>query len=128
MKLGQKVSQGTPIFEITSPAFNETGSAYYQSKQEFELASKNLKRQKDLVKNGVGVQKDLEEAEVNYELKEKEKERAEASLRVFNINPKTYILGQPLVVRSPIQGNVIENNIVLGQYLKEDAGAYSKSS
>ena len=30
-------------------------------------------------------------------------------------------LGQPLVVRSPISGEVIENNIVTGQYLKDDA-------
>ncbi len=30
------------------------------------------------------------------------------------------ILGQPLVVRSPISGEIIENNIVTGQYLKDD--------
>jgi cobalt-zinc-cadmium efflux system membrane fusion protein len=121
VNLGQKVSQGSPIFEISSAEFYETGKNYYQAKQEFELATKNLKRQKDLIKNGVGVQKDLEEAEVNYELKHKEKERAEASLRVFNIDPQKLTLGQPLTVRSPISGTVIENNIVRGQYLKEDA-------
>ncbi len=119
--LGQNVSQGSPVFEISSPAFYETGKAYHQAKQEYELAQKNLKRQQDLMKNGVGVQKDLEEAEVNFELKSKEKERAEASLKVFGINPKDLVLGQPLIVRSPIKGTIIQNNIVIGQYIKEDA-------
>ena len=31
-----------------------------------DLSLKNLKRQKDLLNKGVGIQKDMEEAEVNY--------------------------------------------------------------
>ncbi|MCD6354382.1 MAG: hypothetical protein J7L95_02430 [Prolixibacteraceae bacterium] len=56
------------MFEISSPSFYEAGKAYYQAKQEMELADKNLKRQNDLLKNGVGVQKDKEEAVVNFQL------------------------------------------------------------
>jgi cobalt-zinc-cadmium efflux system membrane fusion protein len=121
VSLGQKVNVGSPVFEISSPVFFETGKTYYQSKQEMQLAEKNLKRQQDLLNNGVGTQKDFEEAEVNYELTKRDFENSIASLKVYHVNPEELVLGQPLIVRSPIQGEVVENNIVIGQYLKEDA-------
>jgi cobalt-zinc-cadmium efflux system membrane fusion protein len=89
--------------------------------QEMQLAEKNLKRQQDLFKNGVGTQKDLDEAEVSYELSKRDYENSIASLKVYHVNPEELILGQPLVVRSPIKGEIVENKIVIGQYLKEDA-------
>lgn len=121
VSLGQKVNIGSPVFEISSPAFFEAGKTYYQSKQEMQLADKNLKRQQDLLNNGVGTQKDLEEAEVNFELTKRDFENCIASLRVYHVDPEELVLGQPLIIRSPIKGEIVENNIVIGQYLKEDA-------
>lgn len=121
VRLGQKVVPGSPVFEISSPTFFETEKAWYQAKQEMQLALKNLKREKDLLQNKVGVQKELEEAEVNYELKKKEYENAEAALSVFQITPDELVLGHPLVVRAPIAGEVVTDRIVMGQYIKEDA-------
>lgn len=121
VRLGQKVIPGSPVFEISSPDFFETGKAYYQAKQEMELALKSLKREKDLLQNKVGVQKELEEAEVNYELKKKDYENAVAALKVFQIEPDELVLGQPLIVRSPIAGEIVTDRIVIGQYIKEDA-------
>jgi len=122
IKLGQRVAVNAPIFEISSPSFFEAGKAYYQSKQEMQLAEKNLRRQQDLLKNGVGVQKDLEEAEVTYEVSKRDHENSVASLKVYHVNPANMVLGEPLVVRTPIAGEVITDNIVIGQYLREDAG------
>jgi len=119
--LGQKVDVGSPVFEISSPEFFETGKTYYQSKQEMQLAEKNLKRQQDLLNNGVGTQKDFEEADMHYELTKRDFENSIASLKVYHVNPEDLILGQPLIVRSPIKGEIVENNIVIGQYLREDA-------
>jgi membrane fusion protein, heavy metal efflux system len=119
--LGQKVNVGSPVFEISSPTFFEAGKAYYQSKQEMQLADKNLKRQQDLLNNGVGTQKDLEEAEVNFELTKRDFENSIASLKVYHVDPEELVLGQPLIIRSPIKGEIAENKIVIGQYLKEDA-------
>lgn len=122
IRLGQRVAVNAPIFEISSPSFFEAGKAYYQSKQEMQLAEKNLRRQRDLLKNGVGVQKDLEEAEVTYEVSKRDYENSIASLNVYHVNPANMILGEPLVVRTPIAGEVITDNIVIGQYLRDDAG------
>jgi membrane fusion protein, heavy metal efflux system len=121
VSLGQKVEVGSPVFEISSPTFFESGKAYYQSKQEMQLAEKNLKRQQDLFNNGVGTQKDLDESEVTYELTKRDFENSVASLKVYHVNSDELVLGQPLIVRSPIKGEIVENNIVIGQYLKEDA-------
>lgn len=121
VRLGQEVNAGAPIFEISSPTYYETGKAYYQSKEEMDLANKNFKRQKDLLNKGVGIQKDLEEAEVNYAIKKKDYENALASLKVFQVDTSDLVLGQPLIVRSPIKGKIVENNIVIGQYIKEDS-------
>lgn len=120
IRLGQHVKKNEPIFEINSPEFFEAGKLYYQAKQELELAHKNLKRQQDLSINGVGIQKDLEEAELNHSNKERDFENAILSLKVFQVNPKNLILGQSLIVRSPIEGEIIKNNLVMGQYIKDD--------
>jgi len=121
VKLGQHVAKDEPVFEISSPSFFEACKMYYQSNQEMKLADKNLKRQQDLYKNGVGIQKDLEEAEVNFEHYKRDYENTIASLKVFKVETETLALCQPLIVRSPIAGDIVANNIVIGQYLKEDA-------
>jgi len=121
VSLGQKVEVGSPVFEISSPEFFDAGKSYYQSKQEMQLAEKNLKRQQDLFTNGVGTQKDLEEAEVNFELTKRDFENSIASLEVYHVDPEELVLGQPLIVRSPIKGEIVENKIIIGQYLKQDA-------
>jgi len=121
VKLGQNVKKDDPVFAISSPDIFEAEKIYYQIKQELILAEKNLKRQQDLYKNGVGVQKDLEEAEVNYEVTKRDYENVIASLKVYKVNPDKLVLGQPLIIRTPIAGDIVENKIVLGQYLKEDA-------
>lgn len=119
--LGQKVQSGSPIFEISSPAYFNAQKEYFDAKEEFKRAELNLKRQQDLLKNGVGVQRELEEAETEYATKKSALENAAAALRIFNVNPEKITLGEALVVTSPINGEIVENKIVIGQYLKEDA-------
>ena len=121
VRLGQSVSPGSPIFEISSPDYFSAQKEYFDAKSEFKQAELNLNRQKDLLTNGVGVQRELEEAETEFETKKSALANASAALKIFNINPSKMVLGQPLIVTSPINGEIVDNNIVIGQYLKEDA-------
>lgn len=121
VKLGQKVNAGSPIFEISSPDYFNAQKEYFDAKQESRQAELNLKRQQDLLKNGVGVKRELEEAETEFMIKKSAFSNASAALKIYNINPEKTVLGQPLTVVSPIQGNILTNTIVIGQYLKEDA-------
>lgn len=121
VKLGQKVQANTPLFEIVSPDFTTAQKEFFQAKSEKELAQKELNRKQDLQKNGVGSQKEMEEALSALLIAEKEYENAYSALQVYHVNAENMTLGQPLIVRSPIAGHVIENNIVTGQYLKDDS-------
>ena len=118
---GQKVSPGSPVFEISSPDFFEAGKSYFQTKQEMELARKNMERERDLLKNNVGVAKDVEEAETNFELRKKDYENALAAINVYQIDADKMVLGQPMTVKSPIGGTIVKSQIVIGQYIKDDA-------
>lgn len=121
VQLGQHVQIGTPLFEISSPDYYNAQKEYFDAKQEFRQSELNLKRQQDLVKNAVGTQRDLEIAETEYSLRKTAFSNAGAALKIFQVNPEQLTLGQPLIVRSPIQGKLLSNRIIMGQYLKEDA-------
>lgn len=121
VRLGQNVSQGTPLFSIISSDFTDAQKLFLQAKQQFLLADKEFKRQKDLLDNGVGIQKDLESAKTTFEITKSEYEKSQASIRIFGVDPEKMIFGEPLIVRSPIHGQVIVNKIVVGKYLTNNS-------
>lgn len=123
LNLGMKTRPGTPLFEITSPDFMEAQKVFFQEKSQLEQAGRHLQRQQDLVKHGVAAQKDLEEAQTAYVVERKEYENAAAGIRLFKADPDRLTLGQSLIVRAPISGEVLENKVVLGQFIKDDAGS-----
>ena len=121
VRLGEPVKVGDPLFEFHSAAFSEIVKTYFQSLQAKKTKALNLRRQQDLVRNGAGVVKEAEEAEAEYEMAQKEYENAAAYLRMLNIAPDSIRIGEALVVASPIAGEVVQMNIVIGQYVKSDA-------
>ena len=121
VKLGQKVNVGTPIFEIHSSEFSGAVKDYFQTLQTKKIANSNLSRRKDLVSNGVGSARELEEAETEYEIALREYENAEATLRMFGIDPESISMGQPMKIVSPIAGEIVQTNMVIGHYVKSDA-------
>lgn len=121
VRLGQKVQPGSALFSISSPDYYAAQKEYSDAKQEYIQAERNLKRQNDLIAHGVGVQREMEEAETDFSTKKTALSNAKAALKIFSANADNISLGQPLVVTSPIKGEVVSSNIVLGQYLKEDA-------
>lgn len=121
VKAGQKVTAGSPLFSMHSPAFFETVKAFLQARQEKQVAELNLRRQQDLVEHGVGIQKELDEARLNYEIAKGQMESLLATLSIYNVKADDIEVGKPLVVRSPIKGEIIRNNILIGQYFSTDS-------
>lgn len=126
MRLGMKTQAGSPLFELVSPEFIDAQKLFFQAKSELAAAKLTLKRQQDLKANGVGAERDLEEAETNYEVKEKEYQNAVASLKIFGVDVNKLVFGQPLVITSPIAGEVIANDVVNGHYLRADDPPHAK--
>lgn len=126
LKLGMKTQPGTPLFEMVSPDFTDAQKTFFQAKSAYQVAKLSLKREQDLKNNGVGSQKDLEEALSSFEVSEKEYQNGIASLKIFGVDTSTLVFGQPLIITSPIAGEVIANELVMGQYIKEDESPISK--
>jgi len=121
MRLGARVSPQTPLFEISSPDFMAAQKVFFQEQSQMIQAEKTLKRQKDLKEHGVGAEKDMEEAQTAYDIEKKEYENAVVGIKIFKADPDKISLGQALTVYAPIEGDVIENTIVVGQFIKDDA-------
>jgi len=123
VKLGQDVKPGTPLFSIYSSDYTDAQKIFLQDRQQYLLTEKDYKRQNDLLDNGVGVQRDFETAKTLYENSKSEFEKARSSIRIFGVDPDQMIFGEPLVVRSPIDGQVIKNSVVVGKYLTDNSSA-----
>lgn len=121
VRIGQRVEKGAPLFEISSADFSDAVKSLSQAREQMELARKTLARERDLLANRVGAVKDVEEAEAAFEGARDEYDHAVAALRVYDIDPARCAVGQPLTVRAPIGGEVLRNDLVVGEYLREDA-------
>ncbi len=121
VKSGQFVRQGSPLFSLHSPSFSETVKSFLQARQEKKVAELNLHRQEDLVQHGVGVKKDLDDARLSFDIAKGQEDNLQATLSVYNVRTQNIELGKPLVVTSPIHGEVVANNIRIGQFLAIDS-------
>jgi membrane fusion protein, heavy metal efflux system len=121
IKLGQKVNTGTPLFEVSSSDYLESVRMCLQASRERELADKNYRRKKELLESGVSSRKEFDEAKLTLDLAEKEYEKTKAILKIYNLNPEEADLTQPLIVRSPISGEIVHTDITVGQYIKSDS-------
>lgn len=117
VSIGQHVNAGSPVFEILAPGYSSVQKDYSDALNDVRLAEKNYKRQQDLVKHGVGIQKELEEAETEYKNKKTSLSNASSTLNAYNSKGA----GGTYIIKAPISGEIISNKIVTGQYLKEDS-------
>lgn len=120
VKLGQKVSRGAPLFEVSSSDYLEHVRMFMQAKKERELAEKNLARKKDLMEKGVSSRKEYDEARLEFDLADKELEKTVSILKIMNLNPDDADLIKPMVVRSPIAGEVVSTQLTVGQFIRSD--------
>jgi membrane fusion protein, heavy metal efflux system len=117
VRLGEKIAQGAPVFGISASDYFEVLKTYRQSAKEKEIAEKNHKRKQELYDQGIIPVKELDESSLELEIAEKEYSMDEAVMKVFNTDPEKSDFTHPLIIRSPIAGEVVQNNITIGQYL-----------
>ncbi|SHM33322.1 membrane fusion protein, cobalt-zinc-cadmium efflux system [Chryseobacterium carnipullorum] len=117
INIGQTVKAGSPIFEILAPGYSSVRKDYSDAMNDVRLAEKNYKRQQDLFRHGVGIQKELEEAETEYQNKKTSLSNVSSTLNTYNSKGS----GGTYIIKAPISGEIISNKIVTGQYLKEDS-------
>ena len=118
--VGQAVSVGTPLFEVSSAGYSEVVKDFLEEKTALEVEKKAYERAKDLFANNIVSEREMDEARSAYVSALGEYNLAESTLKAYQTNLTSVEVGQPLVVRSPIAGKVISSNIVLGEYLREE--------
>ncbi|HOS73353.1 MAG TPA: efflux RND transporter periplasmic adaptor subunit [Bacteroidales bacterium] len=121
VKLGQKIAAGTPLFEIFSPDYLESVRTFLEAKREKEIREINYRRKKDLFDSEIISRKEYEEARLEYDLADKEFEKNLELLKIYKQDTDNVDISRPFSVVSPIAGEIVRNEIMVGQFLRTDA-------
>ena len=120
VKLGQQVKAGAPLFEMQSPEFILSQKEFFKAKAEEQTARIHWKRQKQMYDHELISLRDYELSKLEYEQAHQEYVQAKKALEVFQMDTSKLTLGQPLLVKAPIHGEIIEQLLVVGSYIKEE--------
>lgn len=120
VRLGDPVRRGQALFEVSSSDYMEAVKAYLESQNAAALASANRQRKETLHQSGMLSDREWEEICAEARNADNACELARRSLSIFNVNPSSVQVGEPLRVVSPISGRVVRNDLVIGGYLSEE--------
>jgi len=127
-QLGDRVEQGQPLVELDSPdadvaiaGFLQAQAAERQAQATLTKAQADLSRANDLYehkaiaeKELIGARNDLTQATEALESARALREQARRKLELLGLTPRS--ARQPVFVRAPISGKVIEVNVAPGEY------------
>lgn len=117
VNMGQSVRAGQALFEISSPDIAEIQTAYLAARSALTQAERGLRRTELLHERGIAPLRELEEARTEYEIASSEMEGAALTLQIYGIDKDD--LGKPLIVRSPINGRVVDLDVAPGEFIAE---------
>lgn len=123
VRLGDPVRRGQALFEVSSSDYMEAVKTYLENRSAADLAVANRERKEVLHRSGMLSDREWEEVCAESRNAENACELARRSLALFNVDPASVQVGEPLRVVSPISGRVIRNELVIGGYLGEEEEA-----
>ncbi|MFI5116426.1 MAG: efflux RND transporter periplasmic adaptor subunit [Terriglobales bacterium] len=122
---GQRVTPAEPMLYVASPDFSQLRTNYLKTKAAYVLAQQASARAKDLYQHHAIAEQNLEQAESAEVQAGGDLAAAEAALKVLGItNPDALVKSPPtfeVPVRAPIAGQVVEQNVAVGQLLQTGA-------
>jgi cobalt-zinc-cadmium efflux system membrane fusion protein len=122
---GQWVRRGEPMLYVASPDFSQLRTNYLKTRDAYALAKKSYARAQDLYQHHAIAEQNLDQAESTQVQAEGDLASAEAALKVLGIsNPETLVKAPPsfeALVKAPIDGEVVEQNVAVGQLLQTGA-------
>ncbi len=128
VKFGDHVEQGQPLLTIDSPDGDAAVSAHLQAesterqtKGALSKAEADLRRATDLYEHKAIAEKDLLQAQneqamarSNYEIAQAVREQTGRKLQLLELKSDEF--RQPILVRAPITGQVLEMNVAPAEY------------
>ena len=136
VKLGDYVKKGQTLMQIEGVEIGEIKAQFIKAKAELDFAVANLERQKTLNEQKVGSKKSLQEAQAEYDKALAGFNAEDKRIHSIGLNDDDVIkfihngangenhTGGILPVKSPIDGIVVERNVVIGQLVDETTNAF----
>ena len=119
---GQRVQKGEPMLYVSSPDYSQLRTNYLKAKDAYALAQKAYARAQDLYQHHAIAEQNLEQAESAKVQAGGDLAVAEAALKVLGItDPDALVKAPPTfeaLVRAPIGGQVVEQDVAVGQLLQ----------
>ena len=134
VRLGDHVRKNGPLMEIEGLEIGEIKARYIQAKAQLDFAAATLERQKTLTGENIGSRKSLQEAQAAYDQALAGFQAEDQRIHSIGLSDDE-VLGDgsaagtdhtagTLIIRSPIDGAVVERNVVTGQHVDESATAF----
>jgi cobalt-zinc-cadmium efflux system membrane fusion protein len=114
VQLGDVVSKGQTLAVMKSAEMAGFTKDYISAEADLRSAKRTLESTGDLYKSGLASQKEMEEAQSDYDKAVAENKRATAVVSINKSNDQGY------VVKSPISGFVIEKNLTDNTQVRAD--------
>jgi cobalt-zinc-cadmium efflux system membrane fusion protein len=115
-QLGNRVSRGEVLATINSPDYMAAQSDYARAKSTLDLTARALRRQQELLEAKIAARREVEQAQNDYDGAKSSLVAAEGKLRAYGIDPERDKPGDPLVLRSPVSGRVIDIAAGIGEF------------
>ncbi len=131
-KVGDFVKAGQVMMTVEGLDIGEIKADYLVAKAAFNFANANYERQKKLYDQKVGSQKSFLESEAEYEKAAAEFKAMDKKIHSIGLNDEDVINSQDvgehtsgtLSIKSPINGIVVERNVVIGQLVDASTNAF----
>lgn len=117
---GQKVKEGDELARITSPDFGQAQADAAKAEADLALAKRVLERTRDLLKQGVLPQKEMDTADTAFRDAQSERDRAVERLAVWGGRGGGDVNGA-FELKAPMDGVIVDRNVQPGQEVRSDA-------
>lgn len=120
VRLGDPVRKGQALFEVSSSDYMQAVKEYQEGRSAADLAAANRQRKETLHQSGMLSDREWEEVCAEARNAENACVMARRSLALFNVDPASAQVGEPLRVVAPISGRIVRSDLVIGGYLNEE--------
>ena len=119
---GEKVKQGQPMLQVTSPDYSQLLDTYIKAGEAFRVADKNYARAQDLYQHNAISERDLLQAESDRNQAQADLNASEQAMKILGIKNPDDLAKAPssaeIPVIAPIGGEVVERLVSPGQVMQ----------
>ena len=125
--IGDWVEPGQKLVTLQSEEVGKARAEFFKAQADFELARRNMEREKNLFDRGVGAQKNLLTTEAEFKVAEAGMNAAEKKLHVLGFTEgmvqemeRAHQINPIISLFAPIKGKVIDSSAVLGAMVDQN--------